>query len=61
MIRLASAALWLGVGVAKMAVLALAIDGDWQRAGLALIAAWAMAGLALWLRRGLRGRGLPAG
>ena len=38
MIRLASAGLWLGVGLAKMA---------------ALVLAWSLAGLALWLR-GLR-------
>lgn len=52
MIRLASAGLWLGVGLAKMAALVLLIDGDWRRALLALPAAWAMAGLAIWLARG---------
>ncbi|MBU6166355.1 MAG: hypothetical protein KGQ52_09485 [Alphaproteobacteria bacterium] len=52
MIRLASAGLWLGVGLAKMAALVLLIDGDWRRALLALPAAWAMAGLAIWLTRG---------
>lgn len=43
--------LWLGVGLAKMAALALLIDGDWRRALLALLAAWGQAGLALWLAR----------
>jgi cyanate permease len=50
-IRIASAALWLGVGLAKMAALVLLIDGDWRRSLLALVSAWAMAALALWLPR----------
>jgi hypothetical protein len=46
-----SAALWLGVGLAKMAALMSLIDGDWRRALLALLAAWSLAGLALIGRR----------
>ncbi len=53
MIRLASAGLWLGVGLAKMAALVCFIDEQGQRAVLALLLAWSLAGLALWLR-GLR-------
>lgn len=53
MIRLASAGLWLGVGLAKMAALVWLIDERWQLALLALLAAWSLAGLALWLQ-GLR-------
>jgi hypothetical protein len=49
-IRLASAGLWLGVGVAKMAALIWLIDEQWQPAVLALLAAWMLAGAALWLR-----------
>lgn len=49
MIRIASAGLWLGVGLAKMAALVWLIDERWQLALLALLAAWSMAGLALWL------------
>ena len=52
-IRLASAGLWLGVGLAKMAALVWLIDEKWQQALLALVLAWSLAGLALWLR-GLR-------
>jgi len=52
-IRIGSAGLWLGVGLAKMAALVWLIDERWQLALLALLAAWSMAGLALWLR-GLR-------
>lgn len=44
-------ALWLGVGLAKMAALVSLIDGDWRRAVLALLAAWSLAGLALLGRR----------
>ena len=50
MTRAAAALLWLGVGLAKMAALALFIAGDWQRALLALVAAWGLAAFALWLR-----------
>ena len=50
MIRLASAGLWLGVGLAKMAALVWLIDERWQMAVLALLLAWSLAGLALWLR-----------
>ncbi|WP_310474816.1 hypothetical protein [Sandarakinorhabdus sp.] len=57
MIRLASAGLWLGVGLAKIAALVWLIDERWQLALLALVAAWSMAGIALWLRA-LRLRGL---
>ena len=53
MIRLASAGLWLSVGLAKMAALVWLIGEKWQPALLALLAAWTLAGLALWLR-GLR-------
>lgn len=49
--RAAASALWLGVGLAKMAALAWLIDEQWQRALLALVLAWSLAGLALWLRR----------
>lgn len=44
-------ALWLGVGLAKMAALVSLIDGDWRRALFALLAAWGLAGLALIGRR----------
>lgn len=50
--RLLAGALWLGVGLAKMAALVWLIDAHWQAALLALLAAWSLAGLALWLRRG---------
>jgi len=50
-IRIATAGLWLGVGLAKMAALVWLIDGQWQPGLLALLAAWSMAGAALWLRR----------
>lgn len=53
MIRAGTAGLWLGVGLLKMLALVSLIDGDWRRAGAALLAAWGMAALALWLR-GLR-------
>lgn len=53
MSRFGAVLLWLGVGFAKMAALVLFIDGDWQRALVALIGAWSLAALALWLR-GLR-------
>jgi hypothetical protein len=49
-IRIASAGLWLGVGLAKMSALVWLIDEKWQPALLALLAAWSLAGLALWLR-----------
>lgn len=48
--RLLAGALWLGVGLAKMAALVSLIDGQWLPALAALLAAWALAGLALWLR-----------
>jgi hypothetical protein len=47
---LLAGALWLGVGLAKMAALAWLIDGQWQPAMLALLSAFAMAALALKLR-----------
>lgn len=50
MIRLASAGLWLGVGLAKMAALVWLIDEKWQPAVLALLLAWSFAAAALWLR-----------
>ena len=50
MIRVASAGLWLGVGLAKMAALVWLIDGQWQPGLLALLA-----GAPLWLRRLQRG------
>jgi membrane protein implicated in regulation of membrane protease activity len=49
-IRIASAGLWLGVGLAKMAALVWLIDEKWQLALLALLAAWSLAAAALWLR-----------
>lgn len=49
--RLAVAAVWGGVGVAKMAALVWLIDGHWQRAVLALLLAWTLAGAGLLLRR----------
>jgi hypothetical protein len=49
--RLAAGLLWLGVGLAKMAALALLIDGRALPALAALASAWAMAAVALWLRR----------
>jgi hypothetical protein len=52
--RLASASLWLGVGLAKMAALAWFIDNQWQPALLALLAAFAMAALALKARAATR-------
>jgi hypothetical protein len=55
-IRLASGALWLGVGLAKMAALVWLIDGNWQAALLALFGAWSLAGLALGLRALQRAR-----
>lgn len=50
MIRVVSAGLWLGVGLAKVAALVWLIDERWQPAALALLLAWSLAGLALWLR-----------
>ncbi|WP_164156709.1 hypothetical protein [Sandarakinorhabdus rubra] len=47
------AALWLGVGLAKMAALVSLIDGHWARALLALLSAWTLAAAAI-LLRGLR-------
>lgn len=49
--RILFLAAWGGVGVAKMAALGWLIDGQWQRAGLALLLAWALAGAGLALRR----------
>jgi hypothetical protein len=49
--RAATSALWLGVGLAKMAALIWLIEAQWQPAVLALLAAWSLAGLAVWLRR----------
>ena len=46
MIRVASAGLWLGVGLAKMAALVWFIEGNWRQAGPALLLAWGLAGLA---------------
>ena len=49
--RTVIAALWLGVGLAKVAALVWLIEQHWQGAVLALLTAWSLAGLALWLRR----------
>ena len=51
MLQAASTALWLGVGLAKMAALVWLIEANWQAALLALLGAWSLAGLGVWLRR----------
>lgn len=51
--RATTAALWLGVGLAKMAALVSLIDGRWRTALVALLIAWSLAALAIRLR-GLR-------
>ncbi len=43
-------AAWAGVGLAKMAALVWLIDGNWQRAVVALVLAWMLAGAGLVLR-----------
>lgn len=48
--RLATAALWLGVGLAKMAALAMLIEGQGLPALLPLLLAFGLAALALRLR-----------
>ena len=53
MIRLAAAALWLGVGLLKMVALVSLIDSRWQQGLLAIVGAWTLASIAIWLR-GLR-------
>ncbi len=54
MIRLASAGLWLGVGLAKMAALAMLIEGHGLRALAPLLLAFGLAALALRLRAAAR-------
>jgi hypothetical protein len=45
--RLATAGLWLGVGLAKMAALAMLIEGQGLRALLSLLLAFGLAALDL--------------
>ncbi len=52
--RLLAGALWLGVGLAKMAALVWLMDDHWQRALLALLMAFALAAIALKARAATR-------